>query len=132
MNDYFDLQRFVDAQNTFETYEQVLAELSDGKKRSHWIWFIFPQQKGLGRSHNSEYFGLDGAEEAKAFLNHPILGKILWECCSLLITHAGKKNIRSIMGSSIDVLKLKTSMELFDSISQNDIFADVLKSFFDA
>lgn len=132
MEDKFDLQRFVDAQNTFGIYDHVLAELSDGRKRSHWIWFIFPQQKGLGRSYNSEYFGLEGTEEAKAYLEHSVLGKRLRECCSLLITHSGKKNIMAIMGNGIDVLKLKTSMALFDSVSPNDIFADVLKSFFDA
>lgn len=132
MEDKFNLQRFVDAQNTFGIYDQVLAELSNGRKRSHWIWFIFPQQKGLGYSYNSEYFGLDGTEEAKAYLEHPILGKRLRECCSLLMTHVGKKDIRAIMGSGIDVLKLKTSMVLFDSVSPNDVFADVLKSFFDA
>lgn len=130
MSEIFDLQRFLDAQEFLGTYERVLTELGNGRKRSHWIWFIFPQQKGLGHSYNSEYFGLEGTEEAKAFLEHPVLGKRLRECCNLLISQAGKKNIRDIMGSGIDVLKLKTSMTLFNSVSPNDIFADVLQSFF--
>lgn len=132
MNEIFDLQRFLDAQEFLGTYERVLTELGNGRKRSHWIWFIFPQQKGLGHSYNSEYFGLEGTEEAKAFLEHPVLGKRLRECCNLLMSQAGKRNIRDIMGSGIDVLKLRTSMKLFNSVSPNDIFADVLQSFFNA
>lgn len=132
MSEIFDLQRFLDAQEFLGTYERVLTELGNGRKRSHWIWFIFPQQKGLGYSYNSEYFGLEGTEEAKAFLEHPVLGKRLRECCNLLMSQAGKKNIRDIMGSGIDVLKLRTSMKLFNSVSPNDIFADVLQSFFNA
>ncbi len=132
MSEIFDLQRFLDAQEFLGTYERVLTELGNGRKRSHWIWFIFPQQKGLGHSYNSEYFGLEGTEEAKAFLEHPVLGKRLRECCNLLMSQAGKKNIRDIMGSGIDVLKLRTSMKLFNSVSPNDIFADVLQSFFNA
>lgn len=130
MSEIFDLQRFLDAQEFLGTYERVLTELGNGRKRSHWIWFIFPQQKGLGHSYNSEYFGLEGTEEAKAFLEHPVLGKRLRECCNLLMAQAGKRNIRDIMGSGIDVLKLRTSMKLFNSVSPNDIFADVLQSFF--
>lgn len=128
MANTYNLQRFVDAQET--CYNQVLAELKNGRKCSHWIWFIYPQQKGLGRSYYSEFYGLEGSDEAKAYLEHPLLGTRLRECCRLLMSHTGKKEVVEIMGSRIDVLKLKTSMILFDSVSPNDIFADVLDSFF--
>ena len=125
----FQLDRFIKAQDAYNTYGQVLRELRDGMKRSHWIWFIFPQQKGLGKSYYSEYYGLDGIEEAKAYLAHPVLGHRLRECCQELQKHEGK-SIRNIMGSGIDVLKLKTSMILFDKISPNEVFAKVLEKFY--
>lgn len=128
MRNTHNLQRFVDAQES--CYNQVLTELKNGQKCSHWIWFIFPQQKGLGRSSYSEFYGLDGSDEAKAYLEHPLLGTRLRECCRLLMSHIGKKAVEDIMGSRIDVLKLKTSMKLFDTVSSNDIFADVLNSYF--
>ena len=124
---HYDLERFVKAQKN--DYGTALHELSNGHKCSHWIWYIFPQQKGLGKSFNSEFYGLDGQEEAKAYLAHPILGKRLRECCEVLLTHKDKK-IGSIMGSPIDVRKLKTCMKLFDRVSPNDIFKDVLDAFF--
>lgn len=123
----YNLQRFVDAQE--DCYNLVLTELNNGRKQSHWIWFIFPQQKGLGRSYYSEYYGLDGVDEAKKYLEHQLLGARLRECCKLLNAHAGNKTIEDIMGSKIDVLKLKTSMRLFDTVSLNDIFAEILESF---
>lgn len=128
MRNTHNLQRFVDAQES--CYNQVLAELKNGRKCSHCIWFIFPQQKGLRRSSYSEFYGLDGSDEAKAYLEHPLLGTRLRECCRLLMSHIGKKAVEDIMGSRIDVLKLKTSMKLFDTVSSNDIFADVLNSYF--
>lgn len=123
----YNLQRFVDAQE--DCYNLVLTELNNGRKQSHWIWFIFPQQKGLGRSYYSEYYGLDGVDEAKKYLEHQLLGARLRECCKLLNAHAGNKTIEDIMGSKIDVLKLKTSMKLFDTVSPNDIFVEILESF---
>lgn len=128
MHNTYNLQRFVVAQES--CYNQVLAELKNGRKCGHWIWFIFPQQKGLGRSYHSKFYGLDGSDEAKAYLEHPLLGARLRECCRVLMSHIGKKAAEEIMGSRIDVLKLKTSMELFDTVSSNDIFADVLNSYF--
>lgn len=123
----FDLERFLKAQA--QDYETALMEIYDGEKESHWIWYIFPQLKGLGHSYNSEYYGLDGREEAEAYLNHPVLGARLREISQTLLQHQGK-SIYSIMGSSIDVLKLKTCMQLFDSISPNDVFDEVLDAFF--
>ena len=129
MNTY-NLQRFLDAQDRYDCYQSALAELRQGRKRSHWIWFIFPQQKGLGRSYNSEYYGLDGAEEAAAYLAHPVLGTRLRECCAALLQHAQQKTVGEIMGSGIDVLKLRTSMRLFNSIAPHDVFAQILQEMF--
>ena len=124
---HYDLLRFLDAQEF--AYTQALRELKEGRKQSHWIWYIFPQQKGLGHSYNSKYYGLDGEGEARAYVEHEILGDRLRECCKALLLHKGK-DIKSIMGSGIDVLKLKTSMRLFNKVSPNDVFEEVLDAFF--
>lgn len=123
----YDLGRFLKAQEL--SYPIALHEMQNGRKLGHWIWYIFPQQKGLGHSYNSEYYGLDGLNEAKAYIQHPILGKRLREISQALLDNRGK-DIHYIMGSSIDVLKLKTSMQLFDLASPNDIFDKVLRTFF--
>lgn len=123
----YDLDRFLVAQE--RDYPYALKEMQNGRKEGHWIWYIFPQQKGLGHSYNSEYYGLDGLDEAKAYVRHPVLGKRLREICQALLDNKGK-DIRYIMGSGIDVIKLKTSMELFDLASPNDIFNKVLRTFF--
>ena len=123
----YDLSRFLDAQEI--AYAQALKELKEGRKQSHWIWYIFPQQKGLGHSYNSKYYGLDGEGEARAYVKHEILGDRLRECCKTLLLHKGK-DIKYIMGSGIDVLKLKTSMRLFNKVSPNDVFEEVLDAFF--
>ena len=123
----YDLERFIEAQA--RDYDTAIHELTNGRKRSHWIWYIFPQQKGLGHSFNSNYYGLDGLDEARAYLGHPILGERLRECCEALLLHKGK-DIEDIMGSSIDVLKLQTSMNLFKHVSANDVFEKVLRAFF--
>lgn len=108
----------------------ALHEIQTGGKQSHWIWYIFPQQKGLGHSFNSEFYGLDGVEEAQAYLAHPVLGARLREISQALLAHRGKISILELMGSPIDVLKLRTSMTLFDQVSPNDIFAEVLQTYF--
>ena len=123
----YNLSRFLLAQEL--DYETALMEILDGVKESHWIWYIFPQLKGLGHSYNSRFYGLDDRGEAKAYLNHPVLGARLREISRALLQHH-KKSIYDIMGSSIDVLKLKTCMKLFDSISPNDVFDEVLDTFF--
>ena len=121
------LDRFVDAQKT--SYEKALKEIRNGEKTSHWIWYIFPQQKGLGHSHNSEFYGLEGIEEAAAYWAHPILGPRLREICEVLLTHKGK-NIDYIMKSRVDVMKLQTCMNLFNKVAPNDIFKTILEEFF--
>ncbi len=123
----YNLHRFIDAQDF--AYAQALRELKEGHKRSHWIWYIFPQQKGLGHSHNSQFYGLDGDAEARAYIAHPVLGERLRECCRALLLHKGK-DIEGIMGSNVDVLKLNTSMNLFNRVSPGDVFAEVIAAFF--
>lgn len=123
----YDLDRFLDAHKTY--YKFALYELTKGQKRSHWIWFIFPQQKGLGHSYNSEFYGLDGLDEATAYLAHPVLGYRLRECCEALLLHK-EKAIHDIMGSRIDVIKLQACMNLFNQVKPDTIFREVLDTFF--
>lgn len=124
----YNLQRFIDAQE--RSFNIALEEIKSGGKRGHWIWYIFPQQKGLGHSYNSEFYGLDGEEEAKAYISHPILGSRLREITKALLIHKGQRTIHQLMGCGIDVLKLKTSMMMFDRVSPNDVFATVIEEFF--
>ena len=124
------LERFVEAQAFASSYERALAEVKDGMKIGHWIWYIFPQQKGLGHSHNSEFYGLEGIEEAAAYWAHPVLGPRLREICEVLLTHKGKREIDFIMGSRVDVMKLQTCMNMFNKVAPDDIFKEVLESFF--
>ena len=114
-NDSFDLSRFLKAQQT--VYEAVVDELRQGKKRSHWIWFIFPQIRGLGFSPQSQTYAIQSNNEAIAYLAHPILGARLRECCFILLAIQGK-TIDEIMGAP-DNLKLRSSMTLFASVSEN-------------
>lgn len=121
-----NLDRFIEAQNF--SYEAALSELKAGAKRSHWIWYIFPQIKGLGHSWNSNYYGLDGLDEAREYLGHPILGPRLRECCQALL-EIPDKDIVSIM-SGIDAMKLKSSMTLFDAVSPEDVFSAMLEKYY--
>lgn len=124
------LERFIKAQDLYGTYETALQEMKDGQKRSHWIWFIFPQLKGFGHSYNSRYYSIDGMEEAKAYLTHPVLGKRLKEITAVLLTHTDE-DVVEMMGSHIDAIKLRSSMTLFDAVSPNDVFGEALDAFFD-
>jgi uncharacterized protein (DUF1810 family) len=109
MADPFNLERFVSAQAA--VFPQVLEELHAGEKRSHWIWFIFPQMKGLGHSSQSEYYGIGSLQEAVAYLRHPVLGPRLRRCARLVTLVEGRA-IREILGSPDD-LKFRSSMTLF-------------------
>lgn len=109
MHDRFDLERFVKAQDS--VYAQVLAELRAGRKRSHWMWFIFPQIRGLGASPMAEKFAISGREEAVAYLAHPLLGGRLHQCTKLVIA-APQRSIETILGHPDD-LKFRSSMTLF-------------------
>lgn len=124
----YDLERFVKAQEV--VYGQALKEIKEGKRQSRWIWFIFPQIKGLGHSYNSEFFGLSGKEEAKAYLDHPVLGARLREITQALLA-CGKQSADDILGFP-EVLKVRSCMTLFDMVSPNDIFNDVLFQFYES
>ena len=128
MSTHYNLERFLQAQDT--DYPIAFNEISEGQKRSHWIWYIFPQQKGLGRSYYSQYYALDGISEAQEYLRHPILGERLRAICQELLKHKNDKSILQIMGSHIDVVKLKSSMQLFDQVSPDDVFNDVLIAYY--
>lgn len=123
----YNLERFHDAQD--RCYQIALEEVRKGYKSSHWIWYIFPQIKGLGSSPNAIYYGISGLDEARAYLADETLGPRLKEITAELLRHSDR-NIHSILGG-IDSLKLKSSMTLFDLVSRNDIFAEVLKTFFE-
>jgi len=109
------LERFVQAQEKGGSYERALAELKAGRKTGHWIWWIFPQLKGLGTSHNSTYYGLADEAEAAAYIAHPILGSRYRECVEVVHGHLCQVGVAppALMGSEIDVLKLRSSLELF-------------------
>jgi uncharacterized protein (DUF1810 family) len=122
----FDLQRFVDAQAP--VYQRVLAELRQGQKQSHWMWFIFPQLAGLGHSPMARRFAIGSREEAAAYLSHGILGPRLRECTALVNAVEGR-TIREILGSPDD-LKFCSSMTLFDAVSSDAVFADAIAKFY--
>lgn len=127
----YDLNRFKQAQEkSFSGYATALEEIKDGYKASHWIWYIFPQLKGLGHSYNANYYGLDGLEEAKAYYADAELRQRLDEITKVLLGHKGE-NICNIMGS-IDSLKLKSCMTLFDVVAPNSVFEEVLCGFYDS
>lgn len=128
MNDPFDLARFVEAQQ--RDYQQALDELRAGAKRSHWMWYVFPQLRGLGRSEMAEHYGISGIDEARAYLAHPLLGPRLEDCARALLSHRGR-SARQIMGSPDD-LKLRSSMTLFQAVApQQPLFAEVLQAFYE-
>ncbi|MBA2920683.1 DUF1810 family protein [Sphingomonas sp. MAH-20] len=121
------LQRFVDAQEW--AFADALAELGAGQKRTHWMWFIFPQLAELGRSETARFFGIRSADEAQAYLAHPLLGSRLRQCCVALLRHRSR-SAEAIMGS-VDALKLKSSMTLFEAIADDrSSFAAVLDAFY--
>jgi uncharacterized protein (DUF1810 family) len=120
----FDLQRFVDAQAP--VYAQAVKELRAGHKTSHWMWFVFPQLRGLGRSDTAHYYGLSGAAEAVAYWGHPTLGPRLRECCELLDNHANT-SAEAIFGS-VDALKLHSCLTLFLRASSGDVLFEGLLS----
>jgi uncharacterized protein (DUF1810 family) len=125
MTDPFDLQRFVDAQTP--VYQRVVAELRDGRKQSHWMWFVFPQLAGLGHSPMARRFAIRSREEAIAYLGHGVLGPRLRECTALVTAVEGR-TIREILGSPDD-LKFCSSMTLFGAVSSDAIFAAAIAKF---
>jgi uncharacterized protein (DUF1810 family) len=127
MTDLFDLQRFVNAQDP--VYEQVCAELRAGRKEGHWMWFIFPQLRGLGFSQMATAFGIASRQEAEAYLNHFVLGPRLRECTGLVNLVEGR-SIRQILGYPDD-LKFRSSLTLFASVTPGGgIFQESLQKYF--
>jgi uncharacterized protein (DUF1810 family) len=124
MSDSFDLRRFVDAQAA--VYRQVVAELSHGRKQTHWMWFIFPQIAGLGFSAMAQRFAIGSRAEAVAYLEHDLLGPRLVECTRLVMA---AKPITDILGSPDD-MKFRSCMTLFDAVSKQEIFAEAIAAFY--
>jgi len=123
-----NLDRFIEAQE--KNYEDALSEIKKGKKTSHWMWYVFPQIAGLGHSDTAKFYAIEDLDEAKAFLNHPILGKRLVDISTALLIHQDK-TAHEILGSPDDV-KLHSSMTLFNHIDkENEIFSEVLAKYFD-
>jgi uncharacterized protein (DUF1810 family) len=123
---HYRLERFIDAQEP--VYPQVLAELRRGEKRSHWMWFIFPQYAGLGRSETAQYYAIQSLDEARAYLAHPLLGTRLRECVAILL-ELQERTAEEIFGYP-DVLKLHSSLTLFELASDDDLFIRVLDKYY--
>src|SRR5687768_12643603 len=111
MDDPYNLTRFVTAQDVGGTYQRALEELRRGQKASHWMWFMFPQIAGLGFSHMSRTYAISSLEEARAYLQHPLLGPRLRECAAAVLA-SGAPTAEALMGG-IDAVKLRSSMTLF-------------------
>ncbi len=126
--DPFQLERFVEAQA--ETFDEALSELRDGAKRSHWMWFVFPQIAGLGQSAMSRRYAIRSLAEAKAYLEHPLLGARLRQSVAAILAWAGKRDAVTILGS-IDAMKLHSSLTLFAAAAPDEErFAQALAAFF--
>lgn len=126
MTDPFDLNRFVQAQNT--VFGAVQAELSRGRKQTHWMWFVFPQVAGLGFSAMSQRYAIGSRAEAEAYLAHPVLGPRLIECTRLVLAIGGR-TINAILGAPDDS-KFRSSMTLFGAVSDEPVFDDALAKYF--
>jgi len=129
MDDRFDLQRFVDAQEGGDSYTRARQELREGHKRTHWMWFVFPQIAGLGQSPTAKRYAITGLDEARAYLNHPVLGPRLLECAGILVD-LGATDPVAVLGG-IDAQKLRSSMTLFFHADPDQtVFGDVLTRYF--
>jgi uncharacterized protein (DUF1810 family) len=128
--DLFDLERFVAAQDHGGTYDRALAELEAGRKRGHWMWFVFPQLAGLGASPMSQRYAISSLAEARAYLDHPVLGSRLLACCEAL-NRLGGGSAEEIVGG-IDAIKLRSSMTLFArATDDNEDFTALLDKYYD-
>jgi uncharacterized protein (DUF1810 family) len=127
-DDPYDLQRFVDAQEP--VYARVCAELEAGRKRTHWMWFIFPQLAGLGHSAMAMKYAISGADEAGAYLAHPVLGERL-RCCTKLVNRIDGRTAEEIFGP-VDAMKFRSSMTLFAKVAEEkEAFEAALHKYFD-
>ena len=122
------LERFVEAQRG--VYDSALAELRAGAKRSHWMWFVFPQIAGLGQSPTARHYAVADLAEARAYLAHPLLGDRLAACTEAVLAHAGKRSAEAMLGG-IDAVKLRSSMTLFEAAGGDARFGECLDAFYD-
>ncbi|WP_404339914.1 DUF1810 domain-containing protein [Sphingomonas sp. MMS12-HWE2-04] len=120
------LERFVEAQAP--AYATAIAEIRRGAKRSHWMWFVFPQLRGLGRSETAQFFGVDGREEAAAYLDHPLLGPRYVACVEALQDLA-LSDPETVFGA-VDAMKLRSSLTLFEAVRPNPLFAAAIERWF--
>ena len=127
MSDPYNLQRFVDAQR--DTFETALAELRAGRKQTHWMWFIFPQLAGLGSSSTARYYAISSVAEARAYLEHPLIGPRLLACIDAILPWADTRSADEILGA-VDALKLRSSLTLFDRVEPQRSFAEALAGFY--
>jgi uncharacterized protein (DUF1810 family) len=129
MEDPYRLRRFVDAQDLNGKYQEVISELRNGHKSSHWMWYVFPQVRGLGQSRMANEYAIASLAEAQAYLGHPVLGPRLIECAGLLLAIDGK-SAADVLGS-VDAIKLRSSMTLFSRADpQQALFRQVLDRYF--
>ena len=127
MPDPFNLKRFLDAQAG--SIEAALAELRNGAKESHWMWFVFPQLAALGRSSTAKFYGIATIDEAVAYLDHAVLGARLRESVEAVLPWADRRSAQQIFGR-VDAMKLRSSLTLFDRIEPDALFAKALTGFF--
>jgi uncharacterized protein (DUF1810 family) len=126
-SDPYNLQRFLDAQS--RTIDRALSDLLAGSKQSHWMWFIFPQLAGLGRSPTAKLYGIGSIAEAEAYLRQPTLAGRLHQCIDALRLWASKRTAEQIFGA-VDAMKLRSSLTLFDLVEPHSIFNEALLNFF--
>ncbi len=130
MDDPYELERFVTAQDAGGTYQRAVEELRRGRKTSHWMWFVFPQIAGLGQSPTSKVYAIRSLAEARAYLGHPRLGARLRQCAEVLASHQGP-TAEQVFGG-IDAMKLRSSMTLFmHAAPEEPVFRQVIDQFFD-
>ena len=126
--DPYNLERFLDAQQS--VIDTALDELRQGEKRSHWMWFVFPQLAQLGRSETAKFFGLESLDEARAYLDHPTLGQRLRQSVEAIRPWAGTRTADQIFGT-VDAIKLRSSLTLFDQVEPGGVFSHTLMNFFE-
>ena len=127
--DTYDLLRFLTAQDSYSQYKMALEEIRNGRKRSHWMWFVFPQLKGLGHSYNADYYGIAGADEARAYWQHPVLRERLRKITEALLLLDGL-SAKQIFGD-VDAMKLRSSMTLFLEATREGPFRKVLDKYYE-
>lgn len=121
------LDKYIRAQEL--TYLMALQEVQNGRKKSHWIWYVFPQLKGLGHSHNSKYYGIESFEEARSYINHPILGARIREITRVLLDLPDDLTAARIFGG-LDAIKVRSSMTLFYLVSREVLFLEVINRYY--